>query len=389
MTTLGHVQLGYDLTDEQLMIWQTAQQFAKDQVAPGAAERDAAHQFDLGLVEKMGELGLLGIKVKEDDGGVGADTVSYALALAAVAEADASASVTMAVCNLAADVVSAFGNDAQKQKYLAPYLEGKLGAGSFCLSEPQAGSDPRGMKTSAKRDGDHYLLNGSKQWITNGGYAGMHLVFAISDAAAGAKGMSCFLVEKDTPGLIVGEPEKKMGLRSSNTVALTFEDCKVPAENMIGDEGQGYAIALSCLDGGRIGISAQCIGIATAAIAEGVNYSNERTAFGSAVSKFQNSQFAIADSQMELETMWLLTMRAAQERDATGKSAKASSMAKLKASEGAWRITDRMLQLHGGYGYVEDYPIERLYRDVRVTRIYEGTSEVQRLVIGRELLAGR
>ncbi|MCP4502797.1 MAG: acyl-CoA dehydrogenase [Deltaproteobacteria bacterium] len=386
MSSLGSIRLGFDLSDEQELICQTAQQFARDVVAPGAAERDQNHRFDASLIEKMGELGLLGIKVSADDGGVGADTVSYALALSAIAEACASTAVTMAVCNLAGDVLSAFGNDAQKQKWLAPYLEGKGGAGTFCLSEPQAGSDPRGMKTTAVKEGDEYVLNGSKQWITNGTYAGLHLVFARTDPDAGARGMSCFLVEKGTPGLIVGEPEKKMGLRSSNTVGLTFEDCRVPAANLIGGEGQGYGIALSCLDGGRVGIGAQCIGIAKAAIDEGVKYANERKCFGEAVSRFQNSQFAIADSQLELEAMVLLTLRAAAERDQHGKAAKSSSMAKVYASEGASRIVDRMLQLHGGYGYVEDYPIERLYRDVRVTRIYEGTSEVQRMVIGRSLL---
>jgi alkylation response protein AidB-like acyl-CoA dehydrogenase len=295
--------------------------------------------------------------------------------------------VTMAVSNLIADILSKFGNAEQKKKHLEPFLLGKLTAGAFCLSEPEAGSDPASMRTTAIKDGDSYVINGNKQWITNGDFSGLYLVFAKTnpDAPRG-KGISCFVVEKGTEGLQCGRPEKKMGLRSSNTVPLTFEDCRVPAHNLIGEEGQGYAIALSVLDGGRIGISGQAIGIAEAAIHEGIIYSKERQAFGQSVAQFQASQFAIADSRAELDMAWMLMIRAAQVRDALGKSPKESSMSKVWATESCGRIVDRMLQLHGGYGYTEDYAIERLYRDARITRIYEGSSEIQRIVIARELL---
>ncbi len=373
------------LTEEQKLIAQTAEQFATHQVAPSAAERDRTHTFPADIVQKLGELGLLGIKVPADDGGSEADMVSYGLVIAALAKACASTAVTCAVCNLAADVLSRFGNDEQKKAHLAPYLLGKSGAGSFCLSEPGAGSDAAALSTTARRDGDDYVIDGAKQWITNGGYAPFHIVFARTEGEG--RNITCFLVERGTPGLTVGEPERKMGLRSSNTVPLVFEGCRVPARNMIGDLGEGYKIALAGLDGGRIGIAAQAIGIAEAAIDEGVRYALERKAFGTPVTTFQASQFAIADSRQELDAAWLLMLRAADENARTGRSSKASSMAKLWATESCGRIVDRMLQLHGGYGYVEDYPIERLYRDARVTRIYEGTSEVQRIVIAREVLA--
>ena len=248
-------------SEEHALIRRTAKQFADERVAPTAAERDRDHRFPEELLPELGALGLLGIKVSVDDGGAGADTTSYALALEAFAEADASTSVTLAVCNLAADILSAFGNAEQKARVLAPYLEGKLGAGAFCLSEPEAGSDAKAMTTTAQKDGDHFVLDGAKQWITNGGYAGFFIVFAITDKSAGSRGITCFLVEKGAPGLMVGAPERKMGLRSSNTVPLTFEGCRVPAHNVIGTVGQGYAIALSGLDGGRIGIAAQAVGI--------------------------------------------------------------------------------------------------------------------------------
>lgn len=383
---LFHDMKTVSFTEEHSLIRRTAKQFADERVAPTAAERDRDHRFPEELIPELGALGLLGMKVSVDDGGSGADTTSYALALEALAEADASTSVTVAVCNLAADILSAFGNAEQKARVLTPYLEGKLGAGAFCLSEPEAGSDAKAMTTTARQEGDAFVIDGAKQWITNGTYAGFFIVFAITDKNAGSRGITCFLVEKGAEGLTVGAPERKMGLRSSNTVPLTFEGCRVPASNIIGEVGQGYAIALSGLDGGRIGIAAQAVGIAAAAIREGVQYASDRKAFGKTVADFQASQFAIADSQLELEASWLLTLRAAHQRDKTGRSARESSMAKLMATESCGRIVDRMLQLHGGYGYVEDFAIERLYRDARVTRIYEGTSEVQRIVIARELL---
>jgi hypothetical protein len=385
----------FPLTEEQSLIWSTAKQFAEARVAPDAQKRDREHRFPYDLVSEMAQLGLLGVKVPVDDGGSGADMTSYVLAISEVSKACASTGVTMAVCNLVADVLSRFGSPAQKMKWLLPYLEGKLGPGSFALSEPSSGSDAAALLSTAYRDGDQWVLNGSKQWITNGTHAGFHLVFAriVDEKGAlgqpGSKGITCFLVERGAKGLDAGVEEKKMGLRASNTAQLHLEDVRVPLDNVIGDPGKGYHVALTGLDTGRIGIGAQALGIAEAALLEGTKYAKDRKAFHKRIADFQASQLAIADSALELEAAWLLVLKAAALRDeGAERTAMASSMAKLYATESCGRIVDRMLQLHGGYGYVEDYPIERLYRDARVTRIYEGTSEVQRIVIARELLAG-
>lgn len=379
---------GVALTDEQQAIYDTARAFADAKVAPGAAERDRKHRFPADLLPAMGKLGLLGIKVPPDDGGAGADMTSYVLAVASVSRACASTGVTMAVCNLAADILSKHGTPEQKRRWLQPYLEGRLGAGTFALSEPHSGSDASALSTTAVLDGDAWVLNGTKQWITNGGFAGIHLVFAKTSPDKQSRGITCFLVEQGTKGLHAGQEEKKMGLRASNTAQLHFEECRVPVGNVLGEVDKGYGVALGILDGGRIGIAAQSLGIAEAAFAEGVKYARDRAAFGKKLVDFQATQFALADSRADLDAAWLLTLRAASARDETGRSAKESSMAKLWASEACGRVVDRMLQLHGGYGYVEDFPIERLYRDARVTRIYEGTSEVQRIVIAREVLRG-
>ena len=384
---------GFPLTDEQRAIWDMARAFADKRVAPEAARRDREHRFPFDLVSEMSQLGFMGVKVPEADGGTGADMMSYVLAVSEISRACASTGVTMAVCNLAADILSRFGNDAQKQRWLAPYLEGKLGPASFALSEPQSGTDAAALQTTAVLDGGDYVLNGHKQWITNGTHAAFHIIFArVLNAAApvtsGPKGITCFLVERGSKGLDAGTEEKKMGLRASNTAQLHLDDVRVPADNVIGEIGKGYAVALAGLDSGRIGIAAQALGIAEAAFAEGVRYAKERRAFGKAVADFQASQLAIADSRTDIEMAWLLTLKAAALRDAySERTPLASSMAKLAATEGCGRVVDRMLQLHGGYGYVEDYAIERLYRDARVTRLYEGTSEVQRIVIARDMLA--
>lgn len=375
------------LSDDHRLIWEAAQSFAQKAVAPGAAERDHRGHFPEDLVTALGEMGFLGMKVPTEAGGSGSDMTSYALVLTAISRACASTAVTCAVANLAADVLSKFGN-AEQKSILTEYLTGKIGPGSFCLSEPQAGSDAAGLKTTARRDGDDYIIDGAKQWISNGAYAPFHIVFARTDPDAGSKGMSAFFVPRGAKGLVIGPAEKKMGLKSSNTVPLMFEGCRVPKTSLIGAPGDGYRIALSGLDGGRIGIAAQAVGISQAAIDEGVQYAQERKAFGKDIASFQNSQFAIADSETEMTQSWLLMLQAARKNTLTGKSAKESSMAKVWASEACCRIVDRMLQLHGGYGYVQEYPIERLYRDARVTRIYEGTSEVQRIVISREVLRG-
>ncbi len=378
---------GFQFTEEQRLIQRTAAAFARDRVAKDAVERDQTGKFPTQLLQELAALGLMGIKVPVDDGGAGADCVSYACAVYEVSRACASVGVTMAVCNLAGDILSKYGTPEQKKRILEPYLEGKLGAGTFCLSEPHSGSDAPALSTTAVRDGDNFVLNGSKQWITNGGYAGIHLVFAKTSPDKKSHGISCFVVERGAPGLVVGKEEKKMGLRGSNTVQLIFEDCRVPAKNLVGELDHGYAVALAQLDGGRIGIAAQACGIADAALAEGVKYAADRKAFGKALTEFQASQFAIADAAVDVDTSKLLTLRAAQAKDSgSNRTARESSMAKLMASESACRVADKMLQLHGGYGYVEDYPIERLYRDARVTRIYEGTSEVQRIVIARDVM---
>ncbi len=379
---------GVTLTEEQQLILDTASSFAAAKVAPGAAERDRKHRFPADLLPAMGKLGLLGVKVPAEDGGAGADMTSYVLAIASVSKACASTGVTMAVCNLAADILSRHGTEGQKAKFLGPYLEGKLGAGTFALSEPHSGSDAPALSTTAVLDGDAFVLNGTKQWITNGGFAGIHLVFAKTSPDKGSRGITCFLVEQGTKGLSAGHEEKKMGLRASNTAQLHLDECRVPIGNVIGEVDKGYGIALGCLDGGRVGIAAQSLGIGEAAFDEGLKYAKERKAFGKRIADLQAIQFALADSRTELDAAWLLTLRAAAMRDESGRSAQESSIAKLWASETCGRVVDRMLQIHGGYGYVEDYPIERLYRDARVTRIYEGTSEVQRVVIAREVLRG-
>jgi alkylation response protein AidB-like acyl-CoA dehydrogenase len=382
---------GIPINADQALILKTADDFARARVAPGAAQRDVDRAFPAELLREMAELGLLGMKVSPELGGAGADMTSYALAIAAVSRACASTGVTLAVCNLAADILAKHGSNEVKTRYLAPYLEGRLGAGTFCLSEPGCGSDASALAATATLDGDHYVLNGTKQWITNGAHAGIHVLFARvvepgMPTPTGSKGITCFVVERGTPGLVVAREEHKMGLRASNTVQLSLQDVRVPKQNVVGEVGRGYSVALGFLDGGRIGIAAQCLGIMQAAIDAGVEYANDRKAFGKPLSNLNAIQNFIADSAVDYETSWLLTMRAAHARDGGHGDAHWSSVAKVFASEACGRVVDRMLQVHGGYGYVEDYAIERLYRDARVTRIYEGTSEVQRILVARSVL---
>jgi alkylation response protein AidB-like acyl-CoA dehydrogenase len=320
-----------------------------------------------------------------DEGGAGTDNVGYALAMEAIAESCASTAVVLASSNLAANILSAHGSPEQKQRWLRPYVEGKLGPASFALSEPGCGSDAAALTTSARWASDGWVLSGSKMWITSGAHAGLHLVFARTDGA-GPAGISCFVVPRGTPGLVVGKEEDKMGQRASGTVALHFDDCRLPHDHLLGERGGGYAIALSALGAGRIGIGALSLGLGEAALAAGIAYARERHAFGRPLAEFQNTQFVLADCRTELDAAWLLVLRAARLLDAGDKGAAETSMAKLFASEVCGRVVDRMVQLHGGYGYSRDYPVERFYRDARVTRIYEGTSEVQRMVIARELL---
>jgi alkylation response protein AidB-like acyl-CoA dehydrogenase len=378
--------MAFDLTEEQRMIRQAARSFAQDRLAPGAAERDKTGRFPLEFIGELAELGFLAMKVSIDDGGAGADNVGYVLAMEAISEACAATAVILASSNLSTKILSDHGTKEQKERWLTPYTEGKLGPASFALTEPSGGSDAAAIKTTAVEDGDHYVLDGSKMWITSGAEAGIHLVFAKTDPSLGSHGISCFVVERGTPGLSIGAEEDKMGLRSSGTVALYFDQCRVPKANMIGEPDMGYGVALSALAAGRIGIAAQSIGIAEAAFDAGVTYSRDRRAFGSRVLDFQNSQFVIADSRSELDAAWLLTLRAARLLDLGHRARTESSMAKVFASETCGRVVDRMLQLHGGYGYSREYPIERYYRDARVTRIYEGTNEIQRVIVAREVI---
>jgi hypothetical protein len=378
-------RFGMTFTDEQQLVAATARTFASWRLAPKAAERDRESRFPSDEIGALGELGLLAMKVPVEAGGAGADNVGYLLAMEAIAEACASTAVVLASSNLAAKVLAEHASPAQKQRWLRPYVEGKLGPASFALSEPGCGSDAAALTTSARWAGDGWVLSGSKMWITSGAHAGMHIVFARTDGS-GPTGISCFVVERGTPGLSIGKEEDKMGQRASGTVALHFDDCRLPDTCLVGARGGGYPIALSALGAGRVGIAALSIGLAEAALASGLAYANERRAFGHPLAEFQNTQFVIADCRTELDAAWLLALRAAQLLDRNDKAAAETSMAKLYASEVCGRVVDRMVQLHGGYGYSRDYPVERLYRDARVTRIYEGTSEIQRLVIARSLL---
>ncbi|MBI2374924.1 MAG: acyl-CoA dehydrogenase family protein [Deltaproteobacteria bacterium] len=376
-----------EFTEEQRLLSEVARSFASTRLAPGARQRDRTGAFPLDLIGVVAELGLLGMKVPVEDGGSGTDNVGYALAMEAVAEACASTAVILASSNLASKILSDHGSAGQKDRWLRPYVAGRLGPASFALTEPGGGSDAAAIRTTAREDGDAYVLDGEKVWITSGAHAGIHLVFARSDGA-GKSGISCFVIERGTPGLVIGKDEDKMGQRASGTVALAFDGCRVPAANLVGARGQGYAIALSALGAGRVGIAALSIGLGEAAFRAGAEYARDRTVFGQKLVALQNTQFVLADARTELDAAWLLTFRAARLLDSGSKASAECSMAKLFASEAAGRVIDKMLQLHGGYGYSREVDVERYYRDARVTRIYEGTSEIQRLVIARELMRG-
>ncbi|WP_163867302.1 acyl-CoA dehydrogenase family protein [Myxococcus eversor] len=375
--------MNLELTETQTLIRETARKFARERVAPLARELDRQERFPTEIFKELGELGLLGVNIPAKYGGSEAGAVSYALAMMEMAAADASTSVAMAVTNMCAELINAFGTEAQREKYVTRLTSGEAVAGSFALSEPHAGSDPGALMTSAVRRGDSWVINGSKQWITSGAYAGVMVVWART-SPAGNKGLSCFIVEGGTKGLIIGRHEDKMGLRSSNTVALTFEDCVIPAENLLGSEGQGFRLAMVALDGGRIGIASQACGVARAALEATVSYVKDRKAFGQAIGEFQGPRFMIADMKTQIDAAELLTLRAAYMKDQKQPFTREASMAKLFASETSNRVCDKAVQLHGGYGYIDEFPVERYFRDARVQTIYEGTSEVQRMVIARE-----
>lgn len=371
------------LSEEQMMIRDMARAFAGEQLAPFAAEWDRTHKFPAEAIRQMGELGLLGMLVPEEWGGAGADHVAYALAIEEVAAGDGSCSTIMSVHNSVACMpILKFGSPEQKERFLRPMARGEL-LGIFCLTEPQAGSDAAAIRARAVRDGGEYVLNGVKQFITSGKNGQIAITFAVTDPAAGKRGISAFIVPTETPGYIVSRIEEKMGQRASDTAQITFENCRLPAEFRLGAEGEGYRIALSNLEGGRIGIAAQSVGMARAAFEAALAYAKERESFGKPIIDHQAIAFRLADMATEIDAARLLVLRAAGLRDRNEPCLKEASMAKLFASEMAERVCSQAIQVLGGYGYVSDFPVERIFRDVRVSQIYEGTSDVQRIVISR------
>lgn len=373
--------MDFALTPEQKLIQQTAREFANEQLAPLAAQYDRTEEFTAPQAKMLAEMGFLGMMTPEEYGGAGLDTISYVLAMEEVSRACAATSVTMTVQNsLVCWPINHFGNEEQKRKYLTPLAKGEI-LGCYALSEPAAGSDPASMATTAVEDGDSYILNGSKIFISNGGVSKVALVWTQTDRDLKHKGITCFIVEADTPGFVVGAEEKKLGIRGSNTTELHFENCRVPKANILGSVGEGFKIAMQTLDGGRIGIAAQAVGIGQACIDASVKYAHERQAFGRPLAEIEAIQFKIADMAMEVQASRLLTYHAAWTKDKGVRFSKEAAMAKLHASETASRVAHSAVQIHGGYGYLRDFPVERLYRDARITEIYEGTSEIQRLVI--------
>lgn len=377
--------MSWHLNEEQRMIQMMAREFARREIEPQAAENDRTGRFPKETVAKMGELGLMGMMVPASYGGAEVGAVSYSVALQEIAYACASTAVTMSVTNLTCEPILLFGTEEQKRKWLPP-LAGGAHLGAFALTEPEAGSDPGSMRAMARRKGDTYRISGTKVFITNGGVAGAFVVVARTQEGGGNKGLSAFLLSSGTQGLRVGVEEEKMGLRASNTVELIFDDCPVPVEQRLGEEGQGFVVAMAALDGGRIGIASQATGMGQACLDEAVRYSQERKQFGRYLASFQAIAWMIADMRTELEAARLLTWQAARKKDLGLPFTQDASMAKLFASEMVNRAAYRALQIHGGYGYTKHFKVERLYRDARVTTLYEGTSEVQRIVISRETL---
>lgn len=381
--------MDFTLTETQAMVQKAAREYATRAIAPEAARIDREELFPSALLKGLADLGLMAVNVPEELGGAAAGPVAYALAMQEVARACASTAVTMAVTNMVGEVIATFGTDAQKKAYCPKLASGAYAAGAFALSEPEAGSDPGSMRTTARRDGDHWVLDGQKQWITSGAHAGVMVVWARTGdpkELPGTRGVSCFLVEGGTPGLKIGKAEDKMGLRGSNTVGLTFDACRVPESALLGQLHGGFKIAMMALDGGRIGISSQAIGIARAALDESVQYARDRKQFDRAIGTFQAIQWKLADMRVAIDAAHDLSMRAAWLKEQRRPFSREASMAKLYASEMANRVVNQAVQIHGGYGYIREFAAERHLRDARVTTIYEGTSEVQRLVIARSVL---
>ena len=373
------------LNQEQELIRDSMRAFAQERLAPFAAEWDRNHTFPREALNELAELGALGMVVPEEWGGAGMDYMSLVLTLEEIAAGDGATSTIVSVQNsLPCGILNRFGSDAQKEAWLKPLARGEK-LGCFCLTEPHVGSDASAIRTSAVRDGNEWVLNGVKQFITTGKHADVAIVFAVTDKAAGKKGITCFLVPASAPGYQVGRIEEKMGQKASDTTQILFEDCRIPADSLVGQEGEGYRIALSNLEAGRIGIAAQCLGMARAALEAAVKYAQERESFGKPIFEHQAVNFRLADMATQLEAARQLVWHAASLKDAGRPCLKEASMAKLFASEMAERVCSDAIQVHGGYGYVTDFPVERIYRDVRVCQIYEGASDIQKLVIGRAL----
>lgn len=378
--------MNFQLTEEHLAVQQAARDFAQKELLPGVIERDTQAKFPIQLQRRMGELGFMGMMTDPKYNGGGMDTVSYVLAIEELSKVDASASVMMSVNNsLVCWGLEKSGNEEQKQKYLKRLAAGEV-LGAFCLSEPEAGSDATSQRTTAEDKGDHYLVNGTKNWITNGSSASVYLVMAQTDAAKKHKGINCLVLEQGMPGFVVGKKEDKMGIRGSDTHSLMFTDVKVPKINRIGEEGFGFTFAMSTLNGGRIGIAAQAVGIAAGAYELALKYSKERKAFGKHLADHQAIQFKLAEMATKIDAARLLVWQAASLKDAKKDFVKAAAMAKLYASQIAQEVTTEAVQIHGGYGYVKEFHVERFMRDAKITQIYEGTTEIQKMVISRELL---
>jgi butyryl-CoA dehydrogenase len=378
--------MSYQLNEEQRMIQAMVRDLAREVMLPTAAERDTTKEFPADSVKKMGELGLMGMSIPPEYNGAGVDTISYSLALQEIGYTCASTAVIMSVHNsVSCGPIYKFGSDFLKEKYLKPLAAGQL-LGCFALTEPGAGSDPASQKSVTKRDGESYVLNGTKAFVTSGRNADVVVATAYTDKSKSHRGISAFVLEKGLPGFIVGPDEDKMGQRASDTTSLIFEDCKVPAKNLLGEEGDGFIIAMTALDEGRIGIASMSVGIAQACLDAAISYAKEREQFGRPISKFQGIRWMIADMAVQIEAARLLTFNAAAMKDRGERFTPEASMAKLFASEMANKVAYQALQIHGGYGYTKEYPVERYYRDARVTTLYEGTSEVQRIVIANNII---
>lgn len=378
--------MNFELSEEQLSVQAAARDFARTELLPGVIDRDTEQKFPAEQVKKMGELGFMGMMVDPKYNGGGMDTISYVLAMEEISKIDASASVCMSVNNsLVCWGLETFGTEQQKEKYLKRLATGEI-IGAFCLSEPEAGSDATSQRTTAEDKGDHYLLNGTKNWITNGKSASVYIVIAQTYPEKKHKGINALIVERGMPGFVVGKKEDKMGIRGSDTHSLMFQDVKVPKENRIGEDGFGFTFAMTTLNGGRIGIASQALGIASGAYELALKYSKERKAFGKSLADHQAIQFKLADMATKIDAARLLVLQAANLKDHKKDFVKAASMAKLFASQIAQEVTTEAVQIHGGYGYVKEFHVERLMRDAKITQIYEGTTEIQKMVISRELL---